>query len=420
MQPSIHEYMATSLTLSDDSSAPYPDPDPDPIHLAALQALVIPCDKLQEQGYVLDTLTEEDLERQKRCAGCGKTMGSLLKRRNKLPSKPKPQEHDGDAAENPAIELSPSPGQQSGAAEERPEEPATAAPVLRCRFHAGALVAVYTPVGSTRSRRKMWSCCSKPPAGSPCSGAENHVAAEYPPGQMHREWQYHATRPHAGLHATTARPAVAIDCEMGTAMSGDSELIRVTLIDYFTDEVLVDSLVFPDVPMLELRTRFSGVTWNALRKARPERTCLFGRDSARDAVWRFVGPETVVVGHSANNDLKALRWMHRVVVDTFLLEALRPAAKEEEEKEEGKKTESDSTTEQSVPPTADQTPPTGAQPQKKKLPRGSSPMSLKSLAKAKLGREIQKAGKSGHDSLEDALATRDLARWVVLEGLKEN
>jgi RNA exonuclease 1 len=51
------------------------------------------------------------------------------------------------------------------------------------------------------------------------------------------------------------RVAVALDCEMGTAASGESELIRVTMVDYFSDEILVDNLVEPGVRMLHLNTR---------------------------------------------------------------------------------------------------------------------------------------------------------------------
>lgn len=114
---------------------------------------------------------------------------------------------------------------------------------------------------------------------------------------------------------------MAIDCEMGTAKSGDSELIRVTLIDYFSSEVLVDKLVYPDVAMEHYNTRFSGVTRRDMENARVRRQCLMGKKRAREMVWRFVGPHTVVVGHSAHNDLTAMRWIHTVVVDTLLLES---------------------------------------------------------------------------------------------------
>ena len=106
-------------------------------------------------------------------------------------------------------------------------------------------------------------------------------------------WKFHAT-PAAAAYSDI-RQAVAIDCEMGTAASGDNELIRVTLIDYFSSAVLVDSLVYPDVAMSHYNTRFSGVTKQDMETARARGRCFRGRDQARTAVWRFVGPSTIVV-----------------------------------------------------------------------------------------------------------------------------
>ncbi|KAF4535034.1 RNA exonuclease [Lasiodiplodia theobromae] len=193
---------------------------------------------------------------------------------------------------------------------------------------------------------------------------------------------------------------------MGTAASGDSELIRVTLVDYFTSDVLLDSLVFPSVPMRDLRSRFSGVTWSELYKARKARTCIFGRENARKAVWKFVGPNTIVVGHSAYNDLLALRWAHTTVVDTYYLDALQPPKLDIKDAEDVKQASSDSNENEPTTTSACASDP-------KRVPKRPSPKSLKGMALDKLGREIQTAGKQGHDSLEDAIATRDLARWVV-------
>jgi len=196
---------------------------------------------------------------------------------------------------------------------------------------------------------------------------------------------------------------------MGTAKSGDSELIRVTLIDYFSSAILVDHLVYPDVEMQHYNTRFSGVTRREMEVVRRKGQCLMGKDRARKAVWQFVGPNTVVVGHSAHNDLTALRWIHPVVVDTFLIESTK--AKDTKAKTAQEKKEADSPTVVSIDvagkPNKDQ------QPRHRRV-KGSGPLSLKSLAKVRLGREIQIGGKKGHDSLEDAIAARDLAHWNVV------
>ena len=162
--------------------------------------------------------------------------------------------------------------------------------------------------------------------------------------------------------------AVALDCEMGTATSGETELIRLTAVDFFTGQVLIDNLVQPAVPMAHYNTRFSGVTARDMREAVTRRTCIFGRDRARQALWQYVGPETIVVVHGGQNDLSSLRWIHPRIIDTFLLEGYV-----------GSKT--------------------------------AGGRSLQNLCRMKLGIAVQekRPGKGpGHDSLEDAMACREL------------
>ena len=233
------------------------------------------------------------------------------------------------------------------------------------------------------------------------------------------------------------RAAVAIDCEMGTNESGESELIRVTVVDYFTSEVLVDNLVEPDVGMRHLNTQFSGVTWADMKRARNEGTLLKGKPSARAAVWWFVGTDTVVVGHGVSNDLRSLRWIHALVVDSFTIEF--GFAKKKEEAELAAAAEKAKAAERAghvaeffdqgslvgeyvptEPPLAntsrvvpnDKGKETTERTQKKK--KGSGNLSLKTLTQKRLGRQIQAGGKAGHDSLEDAIAARDLVHWIIM------
>lgn len=200
----------------------------------------------------------------------------------------------------------------------------------------------------------------------------------------------------------THRPAVAIDCEMGTAFDGDTELIRLTLIDYFSGETLIDSLVYPDIPMKHFNTRWSGITRGDMEASRRKRLCIHGRNAARRAVFRFVGRSTIVVGHGAQSDLSALRWIHHRVVDSFIVESVRrkhnmqPEEMSGSEEDGGKKAETGEII-------ANQ----------KHRQKGSGSMSLKTLAMERLGRAIQ-VGKNGHDSMEDAIAARDLIHSYII------
>lgn len=226
-----------------------------------------------------------------------------------------------------------------------------------CRFHTGKVMA------------KHYTCCQLHVSKPGCVTAEKHTPQDYATGELEREWKLHETPSLLGGSGQTShRKAVALDCEMGISQHGDSELIRVTAVDYFTGETLVDSLVYPLVPMLHFNTRYSGVDRRMLERARIRKQCIMGRDEARMHLWRFVGPETILVMHGGPSDLMSLRWIHRRIIDTLRVEASR------KEPIQGR--------------------------------------SLKHLAEVILHTQIQK-GRQGHDSLEDSLACRGLLHWYV-------
>ena len=158
---------------------------------------------------------------------------------------------------------------------------------------------------------------------------------------------------------------MALDCEMGMALNNESELIRLTAIDFFTGATLIDQLVVPSVRIKHWNTQYSGVTGPQIAEAKRTGQCFFGRDAAREALLRFVGPETILVMHGGSSDLIALRLLHPHVVDSFIVDNYFGG------KVEGGR-------------------------------------SLKNLIMQKTGRAIQNRGRQGHDSLEDALATREL------------
>ncbi|KAK7178053.1 RNA exonuclease [Paraphaeosphaeria sporulosa] len=186
------------------------------------------------------------------------------------------------------------------------------------------------------------------------------------------------------------RVAVALGCEMGTASSGDLELIRVTLIDYFSEEILIDNLVEPDVPMQHLNTRFSG-----------------GKAGARQAIWRYVGTDKSVVGHGVSNDMRALRWIYVLVVDSFVAKLSRTKIKEAEAGDKETAVQENSLGKDTVDVSAkDET-------QETVHVQRPGCQSLKALAKKHLGRDIQTNGRRCHDSLEDAVAARDVVHWNV-------
>ncbi len=219
---------------------------------------------------------------------------------------------------------------------------------------------------------------------------------------MEQRWQFHDT---SGKIQPGHRVAVALDCEMGTAIDDDSELIRLTVVDYFTGEPLIDRLVYPDIEMKHYNTRWSGISRSDMEKARRQGECILGRDAARKAIFDYVGPSTIVVGHGAQNDLSSLRWIHHRVIDSHMVEwDRRKEAERKEEEEKNKNKEEGEVSEEN------EDKPEYGQPRGKHHPDG---MSLKALTMKRLGRAIQ-VGKNGHDSLEDALAARDLIHAHIM------
>ena len=247
---------------------------------------------------------------------------------------------------------------------------------------------------------------------------DQHTAIEYASGELEKEWKLYPTPPLCPTSSSSSdvRAAVALDCEMGVSIYGEPELVRLSVVDFFSGEILIDSLVYPHVRLQHLNTRYSGVTRAMLEKARRQRQCIWGgRDAARKRVWRYVGRETIVMVHGGQSDLLALRWIHERVIDTYIVEGgRRQVQKQQQEEEQEQKPKANTTitttTTTTTTTTASATINTG---------NAKNGRSLKDLAASKLGMRIQQRGHHhrhhhrGHDSVEDAMACRRLVEWYV-------
>ncbi|NXX42613.1 AEN nuclease, partial [Tricholaema leucomelas] len=162
---------------------------------------------------------------------------------------------------------------------------------------------------------------------------------------------------------------VAIDCEMvGTGPQGKlSELARCSVVSYEGD-VIYDKYVQPELPIVDYRTRWSGITRQHMKRAIPFKT-------AQAEILKIL-KDKIVVGHAIHNDFQALKYFHPKdrTRDTSQIPVLK---------------------------------------QRVGLPVKAS-VSLKSLARHLLQKKIQ-VGCKGHSSVEDAQTAMELYRLVEVQ-----
>ncbi|KAG4435198.1 hypothetical protein IFR05_009306 [Cadophora sp. M221] len=174
---------------------------------------------------------------------------------------------------------------------------------------------------------------------------------------------------------TAGREVLAMDCEMcvtGKQDSGQDELslTRISIVGW-DGSVVLDELVKPDKPIINYVTQYSGITEAMIA---PVTTTL--ADIQKKLV-SLLHPRAILIGHSLNSDLNALKITHPFIIDTALIYP---------------------------------------------HPRGPPlKSSLKWLAQKYLNREIQKGHGTtgpgaGHDSIEDARTCLDLLKQKCEKG----
>lgn len=174
----------------------------------------------------------------------------------------------------------------------------------KCIFHPGHL----WNERINRALEKRYSCCKGDSSSGGCSSNQYHV---------HRGELELAN--YEGYVETKDKPELdknkhgiyALDCEMCYTTHG-LELTRVTVINHKYD-VVYERLVKPDRPILDYNTKFSGIREGDLDKVE---TSL--ADVQRDLLKMF-SSKTLLIGHSLDSDMKALKLFHRHFIDTAQL-----------------------------------------------------------------------------------------------------
>ncbi|THW15611.1 hypothetical protein D6D23_08891 [Aureobasidium pullulans] len=161
------------------------------------------------------------------------------------------------------------------------------------------------------------------------------------------------------------RKVLTVDCEMITTSVERFALARVSFIDW-DGNVVLDELVKPPGTVTDYLTQYSGITKEMMEGV--TQTLEELQAKLKDVLT----PRTILLGHSLDSDLRALRMSFPFIVDTTLI-----------------------------------------YPHPKGPPQKSS---LKWLTQKYLSREIQNRGPQGHDSVEDAKACLDLVKQKCEKG----
>ncbi len=158
----------------------------------------------------------------------------------------------------------------------------------------------------------------------------------------------------------------AIDCEMVETEPKKSELARVSIVDEALN-CIYDTLVKPDKPVTDYRTKFSGIDQEMLKDV------TVNLSEVQQKILELVPSGSILIGHSLDNDFHALKFSHPFVIDTSCI----------------------------FTPTA--------------TPRNKP--GLRRLAKELLGMDIQTGtGTSGHNSIEDASTCMRLVQHKIQSG----
>ncbi|XP_077080368.1 RNA exonuclease 1 homolog [Siphateles boraxobius] len=171
-----------------------------------------------------------------------------------------------------------------------------------CSHHWGRLRRNRVPGGW----ETLYSCCSGAVGSPGCEVCKQHV-------QDGRKESLD------GFVKTFSKPlpvdgnagVYALDCEMCYTKQG-LELTRVTVINSDL-KVVYDTFVKPGSKVVDYNTRFSGVTQDDL-----ENTTITLRD-VQAVLLSMFSAKSILIGHSLESDLFALKLIHSMVVDTAIV-----------------------------------------------------------------------------------------------------
>ncbi|KRY37220.1 RNA exonuclease 1 -like protein [Trichinella spiralis] len=148
------------------------------------------------------------------------------------------------------------------------------------------------------------TCCKGDLQSDGCCMANCHVTRVSPESELNNYI-------HTAGFKQKKKSVFALDCEMVYTTIG-SMLARVTVVDWNL-ETVYERLVKPPGALLDCNTRFSGITEQELAKAE------WTLEDVQKDLSEIFSPDSILIGHSLDCDLRALKLIHMKVVDTSVV-----------------------------------------------------------------------------------------------------
>ncbi|CAK5097872.1 unnamed protein product [Meloidogyne enterolobii] len=153
-----------------------------------------------------------------------------------------------------------------------------------------------------------YTCCQSTLGVRGCIVAGMHVTQTL---RLSTLEQYVSTPKPCGVEDPRSTKVYAMDCEMVYSNWGP-EVARVSVVGRL-EELVMDVFIRPENTLIDCNTRFSGLDGYQILTAE----CTL--DKARERLFELINSETILIGHSLERVLRALRLVHTRVVDTSVV-----------------------------------------------------------------------------------------------------
>ncbi|VEN47919.1 unnamed protein product, partial [Callosobruchus maculatus] len=167
---------------------------------------------------------------------------------------------------------------------------------------------LYHPLRKRTIRGEQTYLCCRSNDDSGCATSDTHVSDGVMSGELEG---FQTTLEPESDDDRRSYAVYALDCEMCYTTKG-LELTRVTIVDVDCKTVY-ESLVKPLNPIIDYNTRFSGIT-----KDQMDRTST-NLLQIQANILHLCNSSTILVGHSLESDMKALKIVHSNIIDTAVL-----------------------------------------------------------------------------------------------------